>query len=78
VNLEEGTVTPTAQEAQDKSDWDIVGLARTWVRIISGDLNLNVALRSCQLRYCDEADGGPVTAGTRLDILAGLLGLATW
>jgi hypothetical protein len=78
VDLAEGTVTPTSQEAQDASGWDIVGPARVWERIIARDLNLNVAMRSCQLRYCDETDAGPVTAETRLDILASLLGLAAW
>lgn len=78
VDLDAGTVTPASQEAQDASGWDIVGPARVWDRIVARDLNMNVALRSCQLRYCDEADAGPVTAGTRLDILASLLGLAAW
>ena len=78
VDLAAGTVTPTSREAQDRSDWDIVGPERVWQRIIARDLNLNVALRSCQLRYCDEPDGGPVTAETRLDILAWLLGLSAW
>ncbi|MGH3245448.1 MAG: sulfotransferase family protein [Trebonia sp.] len=78
VDLDAGTVTPASQEAQNVSGWDIVGPARVWERIVARDLNLNVALRSCQLRYCDDTDAGPVTAGTRLDILASLLGLAAW
>jgi hypothetical protein len=78
VDLKAGTVTPTSREAQDKSDWDIVGSAATWERVIGRDLNLNVALRSCQLRYCDEADAGPVATDARLSILACLLGIPTW
>jgi Sulfotransferase family len=78
VDLEAGTVTPAGREAQEKSDWDIVGSSDAWERIISNNLNLNVALRSCQLRYCDDAEAGPVAADTRLSILASLLGVANW
>jgi hypothetical protein len=78
VDLKARTVIPASQDAQDKSDWDIVGSIDAWARVIGHDLNLNVALRSCQLRYCDEADAGPVAAGTRLSILACLLGIASW
>lgn len=78
VDLKAGTVTPASQKAQDKSDWDIVGSAGTWEKVIGHNLNLNVALRSCQLRYCDETNAGPVATNTRLDILAHLLGIATW
>lgn len=78
VDLKVGTATPASQKAQDKSDWDIVGSADTWEKVISHNLNLNVALRSCQLRYCDETNAGPVATNTRLDILACLLGIATW
>jgi hypothetical protein len=78
VDLEAGTVTTASREAQEKSDWDIVGSFDAWERIIGNELNLNVALRSCQLRYCDEAEAGPVAADTRLSILACLLGVANW
>ena len=78
VDLKAGVVTPAGREAQDKSDWDVVASADTWRKIISRDLNLNVALRSCQLRYCDESDSGAVTADTRLSILAALLGIGVW
>jgi hypothetical protein len=78
VDVKAGTVTAGDWEAQEKSAWDIVGSADAWDRVIRHDLNLNVALRSCQLRYCDESDAGPVAADTRLGILARLLGIATW
>ncbi len=78
VDLKAGTVTPASQKAQDKSDWDIIGSAETWEKIIGHDLNLNVALRSCRLRYCDETNAGPVATSTRLDILSCLLGIAIW
>jgi hypothetical protein len=78
VDLDAGTVTPASREAQEKSAWDVIGSAEAWKKVIARDLNLNVALRSCQLRYCDEDNGGPVAADTRLDILACLLGVGTW
>jgi hypothetical protein len=78
VDLEAGTVTPASQEAQEKSDWDIVGTFDAWERVIGNRLNLNVALRSCQLRYCDESEAGPVAADTRLNILARMLGITDW
>jgi hypothetical protein len=78
VDLGARTVSPVGPEAQEKSDWDVVGSADTWQKVISHDLNMNVALRSCQLRYCDEADSGAVAADNRLGILAALLGIAAW
>jgi Sulfotransferase family len=78
VNLEARTVTLSDENAQDKSDWNIVGAEDAWSRVIGRDLNLNVALRSCQLRYCDENDDGPVVTETRLTILACLLGIGAW
>jgi hypothetical protein len=78
VNLKEGIVTSACREVQEKSDWDIIGSAEAWDKIIQHELNLQVALRTCQLRYCDEANAGPVVAETRTRILAGLLGLASW
>jgi hypothetical protein len=78
VDLKAGTVRPASHEEQEKSDWDVVGAADAWSKVISRKLNLNVAIRSCQLRYCDEAGAGPITADTRMSILADLLGIATW
>jgi hypothetical protein len=78
VDLKAGAVTAVDQEAQEKSAWDIVGSADAWEEVIHRGLNLNVALLSCKLRYCDESDAGPVVADARLRILARLLGIATW
>lgn len=78
VDLEARTVTLSGEDAQDKSDWNITGSADAWSSVIGRDRNLNVALRSCQLRYCDENDDGPVVTETRLTILACLLGLGAW
>ena len=78
VDLKTWTVSPVSQEAQEKSDWDIIGDADAWERVIRRDLNLNVALRSCQLRYCDETHAGPQVSEARIGILASMLGLAVW
>ena len=78
VDLKAGTVSPAGPEAQDKSDWDVVGSTDVWEKVVGRDLNVNVALRSSRLRYCDEADAGPVAADTRIGILTVLLGIATW
>lgn len=78
VDLEAGRVSPADREARDKSDWDIVGTADTWEKVLAHDLNLNVALRSSRLRYCDETGTGAVAMDTRLRILSCLLGMAAW
>jgi hypothetical protein len=78
VDLKRGTVRPASQEEQEKSDWDVIGAADAWAKVSARELNLSVAIRSCQLRYCDEANAGPIVADTRMSILAALLGIATW
>lgn len=78
VDLKTGTVRPASREAQDESDWDIIGSADTWAKVIGHELNLNVALRSSRLRYCDETGAGAIAADSRLRILTCLLGIAAW
>jgi hypothetical protein len=58
--------------------WDIIGSAEVWEQIIGGRVNMSVALRRHQLRYCDTGEAGPVVADTRIGMLADLLGLASW
>lgn len=77
VDLKNRSVCPTGKEAQEDSNWDVVGSATAWEQVLAGRLNLSVALRSCQLRYCDSDQfGGPLAADKRIAILAYLLGLA--
>jgi hypothetical protein len=78
VDLGARKVSFVGRAAQKDSDWDIVGSADAWEQVVSGDLNLNVALRACQLRYCDGDDSPPLADDTRMAILARLLGLAAW
>jgi hypothetical protein len=79
VDLGAGTVTFASREAQENSDWDVIGPAETWEQVMDGRFNYYVALRSCQLRYCDNDDeAGPLVPEARTGTLARLLGLAAW
>jgi protein-tyrosine sulfotransferase len=79
VNLADSTVTSVTKEAQEISDWDVIGSVEVWEQVIDRRLNLSVALRSCALRYCDDGETGtPVAADARLGIIACLLGVANW
>ena len=72
------TVRFASRDAQETSDWDIIGSVEAWQDVIAGKQNLSVALRSGQLRYCDRDESGPMTAESRLRVLADLLGLTDW
>lgn len=78
VDLKDSSVTLADRAAQENSDWDVVGSDNAWGQVINGKLNLSVALRSCQLRYCDGDDASPQASDTRIAILATLLGLTRW
>jgi Sulfotransferase family len=78
VRLNERTVSFVNRAAQEDSDWDIIGSAGAWEQVISGKLNLSVALRACQLRYCDGDESGPLAADTRIRVLADLMTLTNW
>ncbi len=79
VDLKNRAVSFATSAAQEDSDWDVIGSAAAWEQVIAGNLNLSVALRAAQLRYCDSDDSaGLVVADTRMAMLADLLGLAQW
>ena len=78
VDLGQATVLPVGREAQEESDWDVIGTLDAWERVIDHRLNLSVALRSCDLRYCDNGETTPLTADARIGILGQLLGLSSW
>ncbi len=65
-------------EGDDDTAWDVIGSAGAWQRVLHGSVSLSVALRQCELRYCDIGDAGPVAADTRIGMLADLLGLTSW
>jgi Sulfotransferase family len=78
VDLGAATVAAASRNAQENTDWDVVGSLDVWQRVIAGEVNLSVALRSCGLRYCDNGEATPLAADTRIGILASLLGVANW
>jgi hypothetical protein len=78
VDLGQATVTEAGKQAQEDSDWDMVGTLETWDKVIDHQLNLSVALRNCQLRYCDNGEPSPLVADGRIDIIGQLLGLPSW
>jgi hypothetical protein len=78
VDLKAGEVRQVGREAQDDSDWDIVGSAEAWEKVLRRELNINVAIRRSQLRYCDEGGERWVALDTRISILSTLLGLPAW
>ena len=76
VDLAAGTVTHVPTAAGDDTAFDVVGSVDAWQAVLGGHTNLGVAMRRCELRYCDTGDAGPVVADLRIDMLADLLGLA--
>jgi hypothetical protein len=63
--------------AQACATWQVVGDAGIWEQVIRGGINLNVALRRRELRYCDT--GGPASvSAARMSMLADLLGITSW
>lgn len=46
--------------------------------MLGGQVNLHVALRHCELRYCSTGEDGPLATQTRVAMLADLLGLGSW
>lgn len=79
VDLTTGKVSKYADDADDETEWDVLGSDQTWEAVLEGSVNLGVALRTHELRYCDTGDDGrPLTADSRIDLIADLLGVATW
>jgi hypothetical protein len=81
VDLAARTVTDRAGTPgnDDDTGWDMVGSADAWGAVLSGHANLGVAMRRCELRYCENTEDGPVAADTRMGMLADLLGLrSSW
>lgn len=78
VSLSEASVTWVGKEAQETSDWDVIGTQEAWEQVINHKVNLSAALRRCQIRYCDNGAATPLAADTRVGILGELLGVAGW
>jgi hypothetical protein len=60
------------------AQWDIVGSADTWKQVLDGGINLSVAFRTRQLRYCDTGDVAASVPGVRVAMLGELLGITMW
>jgi hypothetical protein len=74
------TVTGAGDGGADPGDaeWNILGSPEVWDAVLSGRVNLHVALRRCDLRYCSAGEDGPFDADTRIAMLTELLGLSSW
>jgi hypothetical protein len=75
VNLADRTIIERKNPADEDTDWDIVGSVEAWQAVLTGHTNLGVALRRCELRYCDTSEATPVAGDARIGMLADLLGL---
>jgi len=80
VDLDTRTVTAADDAGADPDDaeWNIVGSPETWDAVLSGRVNLHVALRRNELRYCSTSENGPFDTQTRVAMLAELLGFSSW
>jgi hypothetical protein len=78
VDLGLTTVTRAREQAQEDSDWDMIGTMDTWRKVIAHQFNLSAALRACRLRYCDNGEATLHAADTRISIVGQILGLGSW
>jgi hypothetical protein len=80
VDLDARTVRAAddADADPDEAEWNILGSPETWDAVLSGRVNLHVALRRCDLRYCSAGEDGPFDTQTRVAMLTDLLGLSSW
>jgi Sulfotransferase family len=79
VDLNARTIwSPDDDDTGSAAKWGVIAAADTWDQIITGQVNMSVALRRNQVRYCEDGDPDPVMADTRIGLLADLLGLASW
>jgi hypothetical protein len=81
VSALNGTQPDPGEDAGDEepdSDWDMIASADTWDQVVSGKLNMSVALRRHLFRYRDTGESGPIVADARIGMLGDLLGLASW
>jgi len=79
VDLAARTVMADVQ-ADDGDDvmWSILGSPQTWQAVLGGQVNLHVAMRRNDLRYCSSGDDGPLVSQTRVAMLTDLFGLGSW
>jgi Sulfotransferase family len=76
VTLAEGSATDVG--ADRNVTWQITGSAVTWERVLNGSVNLNVALRRHDLRYCDTGAADATVPAARIGMLADLCAITSW
>ena len=77
VDLDAKVITHDSDD-EDDAQWSIVGSPETWQAVLSGRINLHVALRRFDLRYCSAGPIGPFDTEKRIAMLAELTGLSSW
>ena len=77
VDITARTVTPDDGRDDDLA-WSMLACPETWQAVQAGRVNLMTALRRSDLRYCASGEDSPVSAQTRVAMLADLLGLSSW
>ena len=65
-------------DGDDGVTWSILGSPQAWQAVLTGQLNLQAALRHNDLRYCPAGTDGLVTSQNRIAMLADLLGPGAW
>jgi|HubBroStandDraft_1064217.scaffolds.fasta_scaffold04607_8 protein-tyrosine sulfotransferase len=81
VNREDELAEATPDDPGDDggdADWAMVGSARAWLEVLAARMNLSVALRRNELRYCDYGENDAFVAEDRISLLAAFLGLPRW
>lgn len=58
-----------------ETDWSVVGTAEAWLMVLNCDVNMSVALRRNEVRYCDYGENDVFVAGARIALLTDLLGV---
>jgi Sulfotransferase family len=71
----DGAAAERDGEDGEEADWSVIGTADAWLRLLDGSLNMSVALRRNQLRYCDYGENDNLVCEARISLLAALLGL---
>jgi Sulfotransferase family len=77
VDLANRTVS-IANSTDDDYEWSIVGARDIWQNVICGKVNLNAALRRCEIRVCSPRAEDGLVADARLGVIGEILGLSTW
>lgn len=75
VNLSGREIVAGQDPGNDGDSWNIIASPQVWESVLSGELNLSVALRQCTVRYCDTGEDIPFVTDFRIAMFADLLGL---